>query len=197
MRDHWYTERVNPPLRRFVTDAREWLVPEFQRPYVWQESDRAMLVDSICRDIPIGQVLLWCPERWARPYILDGQQRVTSLVRLSDPDETDSAFHATVPIAEHEVPFHLLLSGDTMVLGRWCTAHRLDGRRGQAAFWRLVERVRDFDVGCTVVYGPESYARDVYERVNSTGITVDLDQRRIATDECPSIAKLIASARSR
>lgn len=73
-------------------------VPQFQRGYVWDSPDVAWLMDSIYKGFPIGSVLLWktrerlTKEKALGPfelpeakeegevyYVLDGQQRLTSL----------------------------------------------------------------------------------------------------------------------
>ena len=80
-------------------------VPRFQRAFVWSQADLRQLLDSVLRGIPIGSILVWDTERQikfiprigpveisSRPeglvgYLLDGQQRVSSLVgtlRLTD-----------------------------------------------------------------------------------------------------------------
>lgn len=67
-------------------------VPEFQRKYVWGASKVVDLVDSLWRGYPVGTLLLWestydsprtalgiqGPKLW----IVDGQQRITSLALL-------------------------------------------------------------------------------------------------------------------
>lgn len=67
-------------------------IPEFQRGFVWQPEQVRALADSLYRDYPIGQILLWDnPEgtgaksagaqdttRW----LVDGQQRITALCLL-------------------------------------------------------------------------------------------------------------------
>ena len=80
-------------------------VPRFQRAFVWKQPDLIALLDSILRGFPIGSILVWETERsiesndrigpvkiGPRPdgivgYLLDGQQRVSTLVgtlRLTD-----------------------------------------------------------------------------------------------------------------
>ena len=80
-------------------------VPRFQRAFVWKQPDLHALLDSVLRGFPIGSILVWDTERTIettqrigpvnigpRPdglvgYLLDGQQRVSTLVgtlRLSD-----------------------------------------------------------------------------------------------------------------
>lgn len=73
-------------------------VPPFQRAFVWKKEQVTELMDSIYNDYPIGSVLLWevndklpavrnlagykLPDRseeFPLSYILDGQQRITSI----------------------------------------------------------------------------------------------------------------------
>lgn len=79
---------------RHIDDATLGIlnVPEFQRKYVWRASKVVDLVDSLWRGYPIGTLLLW-ESRYDSPktalgsqgsklWIVDGQQRVTSLALL-------------------------------------------------------------------------------------------------------------------
>ena len=80
-------------------------VPRFQRPFVWKQPDLSLLLDSVLRGFPIGSILVWDTDKdiestprigpleiSPRPdgmvgYLLDGQQRVSSLtgtLRLTD-----------------------------------------------------------------------------------------------------------------
>lgn len=57
-------------------------IPHFQRSFVWDADDVLSLFDSIYRGFPIGTLLLWrrpAPEDFY--MVVDGQQRVTSLIR--------------------------------------------------------------------------------------------------------------------
>ena len=73
-------------------------IPAFQRGYVWEPEQAAFLLDSIYKGFPIGTVVLWqtderlsveknlgafkLPEPkkdYPVNYVLDGQQRLTSL----------------------------------------------------------------------------------------------------------------------
>ena len=83
-------------------------VPRFQRAFVWKQSDLHDLLDSVLRGFPIGSILIWDTdisiesasrvgpiEISSRPdgqvgYLLDGQQRVSTLVgTLRLPDEAE------------------------------------------------------------------------------------------------------------
>ena len=84
-------------------------VPRFQRAFVWKQADLHALLDSVLRGFPIGSILVWDTEETIettgcvgpvevdpRPaglvgYLLDGQQRVSTLVgtlRLHDDAES-------------------------------------------------------------------------------------------------------------
>jgi hypothetical protein len=77
----------------------ELRIPAFQRGFVWSPDDVAFLMDSIYKDYPFGSALLWrtksqlSQERQLGPftvpppiadfpidYVLDGQQRITSIL---------------------------------------------------------------------------------------------------------------------
>ncbi len=77
----------------------EWKVPRFQREFVWEKRKVLDLLDSMYKEFPIGSFFLWIPpEEYSHYYkdipelmiepashrhythfILDGQQRLTSL----------------------------------------------------------------------------------------------------------------------
>ncbi|MEW6337803.1 MAG: DUF262 domain-containing protein [Acidobacteriota bacterium] len=79
-------------------------IPEIQRDYVWRKPQIAKLLDSIYRGFPVGTLLLWdtalavemrglkaglaAPNKpdFRPKIVLDGQQRLTSLARVFDPD---------------------------------------------------------------------------------------------------------------
>src|SRR6266852_3774059 len=79
---------------RHIDDATLGIlnVPEFQRKYVWRSSKVVDLVDSLWRGYPIGTLLLWesgyesprtaLGTQGPKLWIVDGQQRVTSLALL-------------------------------------------------------------------------------------------------------------------
>ena len=73
-------------------------VPRFQRDFVWKQPDLSALLDSVLRGFPIGSILVWDTEKHIESisrigpveisthpegqigYLLDGQQRVSTLV---------------------------------------------------------------------------------------------------------------------
>lgn len=105
-------------LIQFLTEAQRgaFMIPRFQRQFVWNTAQVKLLVDSISRNYPIGSLLLLQETMPSDPflasrqidaviqeddnqedqediflktaattviyYVLDGQQRLTSLVRV-------------------------------------------------------------------------------------------------------------------
>lgn len=81
----------------------EWVLPPFQREFVWNEEKRIMeFIESVFSEWPIGSIILWVPDpkdedvikkrklqtslegkpQYLQEYIVDGQQRVTTLLRI-------------------------------------------------------------------------------------------------------------------
>jgi hypothetical protein len=91
-------ETASRPLRALVREFQTGaiLLPQFQRDYVWRPAKIRNLLDSLLRGFPIGGFYLWRPtggtpdaknkaigkQRIEAPfvgYLIDGQQRLTSL----------------------------------------------------------------------------------------------------------------------
>lgn len=94
------TEMEGLSIRRIIDKitSGEIRIPSFQRGFVWEEDDVAFFMDSLFKGYPIGAVLLWrtkerllnernlghfsLPEPtkdYPVDYVLDGQQRLTSI----------------------------------------------------------------------------------------------------------------------
>lgn len=84
-------------------EAGKYILPSFQRRWEWDEEHIKDLIDSIIKNYPIGSVILWKPstapsediDQFSKPlidvdgktsqdifYVIDGQQRLTSLLLL-------------------------------------------------------------------------------------------------------------------
>ncbi|CAL9368091.1 hypothetical protein SUDANB106_00805 [Streptomyces sp. enrichment culture] len=106
-------ERTNRDVRTLIRQiaAGEIMLPEIQRGYVWKASQVARLIESLYRGYPAGSLLFWKTGRLAETreaaigapqalpsvmplYLLDGQQRLTSLYRvLTDHSEAQVVFN--------------------------------------------------------------------------------------------------------
>ncbi len=89
-------------------DSERLKLPEIQREFVWKRQSIKLLFDSLYRELPIGQMLVWKPKEVAPKskgfsgksnrrdptkidqfygYLLDGQQRLTAISRIKDADD--------------------------------------------------------------------------------------------------------------
>lgn len=95
-------EEMRELIKKITSGEWRLYLPQFQRDFEWDEDDIRYFIDSIIRNLPVGSIILWKPLRkieddpFAVPlidtnkesfhgesyYILDGQQRLTSLLLL-------------------------------------------------------------------------------------------------------------------
>jgi hypothetical protein len=100
------SENLNPGLSSLLQDVAcgNIRVPRFQRPFVWRDEQRLLLLESIRESMPIGSLLLWrtgtlklacfdsvgphqIPLNVTRgsdgwQYLLDGHQRISTLLSV-------------------------------------------------------------------------------------------------------------------
>lgn len=81
-------------------ERNEWVLPPFQRNFVWSNKQKLLdFADSLYEGYPIGSIVIWKPHedevkeraldtetggkpRYATEYIMDGQQRLTTISRF-------------------------------------------------------------------------------------------------------------------
>lgn len=104
----FFLEPRVPRLAALLREVKEGqiLVPRFQRPFVWTDTKRLELLESVFRGYPIGSLLVWRTQEHSlktrpllgrlpvptgergvgvRQYLLDGHQRVTTLFNALGP----------------------------------------------------------------------------------------------------------------
>ncbi|MEO3859390.1 DUF262 domain-containing protein [Acrocarpospora sp. B8E8] len=176
-------------------------MPVFQRSYRWDRSDVVHLFDSILRGYPIGNLLLWqrpavagtvvighlsiaAPAVGDAYWVVDGQQRITSLVgALSATEETvDPRFRIYFDLTRGEfvslsrrtppgidqVPVADLISATRM--NSWIQARpQLDSEQITLVY-RLYTAVGVYRIPMYVVGSEdEKVVREIFERVNTFG----------------------------
>lgn len=173
-------------------------MPRFQRPLNWAPDDARLLLDSIYRGYPIGTLLFW--QKKADPeqvrfgpniafdvdgradawWIVDGQQRLTSLVRvllgpINDEfhlwfDLDDEAFVRSTRKgneASRYLPLTEVIDSERVL--QWVNENALSAERTKTAF-RLNKRVREYSVPAYIVETEdEQVLRRIFERTNSSG----------------------------
>ncbi|WP_432928543.1 DUF262 domain-containing protein [Microbispora sp. CA-135349] len=175
-------------------------IPSFQRSFRWERDDVVKLFDSILRGYPIGNLLMWrrpagaaklmvgplevdAPEVSDAFWVVDGQQRVTSLVgALGMPDDVvDPRFRIFYDLREdtfvstgrrdvprHWLPVRVALSNVRVLAWQrerpWLTES--DIARCDA----VVTAIRDYSIPMYVVEGDDEQAlRVIFDRLNNFG----------------------------
>ena len=61
------------------------LNPGFQRESVWDDKDKALLIDSIFQNVPLPSILLWKEKRGHKDiyHVVDGKQRIETLIAFT------------------------------------------------------------------------------------------------------------------
>lgn len=176
-------------------------VPEL--PLRWDPSDALALIDSIDRGYPVGILLLWqrpapalqmvhgsvsldTPARGDALWVVDGQQRLLSLLRVfaggGHPAEPYAGFYDLREVrlerlapAASPGPYHLPLTEllDPPRLLGWLSARPELGIRRQAAL-HLGERLREYKVPAYVIAtADEAIVRDICRRADDNGKRLD------------------------
>ena len=121
-------------------------IPKFQREFVWKINETAKLLDSILKGYPVGTFILWetdermnnirnigdldlsdTPEGTKVQYVLDGQQRITSLyaaykgAKITKPNEKKETNYQDIFVSLNQ---DLSESDDQII-----TAERTEGKQ--------------------------------------------------------------------
>lgn len=192
-------------------------LPKFQRPFVWDQQDMLDLWDSIYNGYPIGSVLLWHSserlksereiygfavnpasiERYPTDYLLDGQQRLTTVCgalfwegsEVSSPWaisfdlETEKFLYPKGSDETRYFPLNRLINTGDFI--RQCMKFESHprGTYYYSVAERLLKAVKDYKVA-VVKIGDVSLdeVAPIFERINSTGRKLTMvDLMRAAT----------------
>ena len=191
-------------------------VPRFQRAFVWKQPDLHALLDSILRGFPIGSILVWDTEENiesthrigpvainSRPsglvgYLLDGQQRVSTLVgtlRLTDnmkesADQVDWRVYCNLDTLEfHRAPAegvgpqHFPVRSLLNTAGFFDACRRIESEGGsRSQQWldeadRLASAFRDYQLPLIHIREADlDSAVTVFARLNRTGRKMTADE---------------------
>lgn len=176
-------------------------IPQFQRGLRWEDEDRRELFDSILRGYPIGTLLFWkrpagpgpvkigtlrieAEERTDALWVVDGQQRLTTLANalLVPPDEAGAERRLFVDLETLNVQFGRQMpsprwlpvydAADTERLLEWVHQENVGDELRRTAF-AVGKRLRQYEVPLYIVEtDEEDVLREIFDRINSTGKTL-------------------------
>lgn len=177
-------------------------IPEFQRSFRWDSSDVLSLFDSILQGYPFGSFLLWkrpaaraevvigalrvdADERTEALWVVDGQQRITSLINAIDSDasSSDERFRVLYSLTRKQFVGSRDVGSDLAIplpdlfdFGRalgWLAANP-DAATYAAEVQRVTALLNRVQVSAAVIeQGDERVLRDVFDRINSRGKRLD------------------------
>lgn len=176
-------------------------VPPFQRPLRWRRADHLLLLDSLYRGYPVGTLLLWQRPAEAErvlfgdfsmsaqaisnaQWIVDGQQRITSMVSCFLRDDrpmtrqsSEFAFFFDLnesdfgvvegPLAAHQIPVNRL--ADPVSTSMWAreTGASMELHR-QAEM--VGEKLRSYEVPAYVTHAEhDDVLKIIFARTNTAG----------------------------
>ncbi|MGK4008727.1 DUF262 domain-containing protein [Sorangium sp. So ce1036] len=186
-------------------------IPPFQRGLRWEDSDRLDLFDSIYRGYPVGTLLFWqreapaarlslgklsldAPARSDALWVVDGQQRITTLAEtlLGHPVSGARAIHfdlGGVKFVYTKVPGEADAEGreeteaerpsprlplavvlDSAQLLEWLFAHPALDPAQRALVLDVGKRIREYQMPCYIVETrDEQVLRTIFHRTNRSG----------------------------
>ncbi len=187
-------------------------IPRFQRPFRWNDNDIRALFDSISRGYPVGAIIFWrrpqpaarvefgpvevdAPESSSTFLVVDGQQRITSLVAAllhpapgkTERDKYEVYYDLEVekfvsrpsrrPVPSQWLPLNVVLDAER--LQAW-----LDSYAGRTAhpehFSRAIrvgKQIREYQLPVYVVdTDDEQTLVEIFDRLNSRGRRLEREE---------------------
>jgi len=172
-------------------------IPHFQREFRWNWEDARKLMDSIIKGYPIGSLLLWtrpAPEQTIRLgeltiiapamtealWVVDGQQRLTSLANALSPDgQTSPRFAIAYDLGSHDlvhtpqfenpqvIPLSVIF--DLQQILKWFSRYpHISEYLDEAT--SLTRKIRQFEVPAYLVSQSDpTVLQDIFDRMNNYG----------------------------
>lgn len=193
-------------------------IPKFQREFVWGKQQTAKLIDSIVKGFPVGTFILWKTKEGLRhfrnigndklpstpkgdsvQYILDGQQRITSLYAVrkgliitkegKEIDYKDISINLSMDTADDE----MVVTTDPPENARYVSVHRLlngsitslvrdyseEGELEKIETYKKLLTQYDFSTIIISDY-PLDIACEVFTRINTGGTELTLFEIMVA-----------------
>ncbi|MCQ1535356.1 DUF262 domain-containing protein [Methanosarcina sp. KYL-1] len=193
-------------------------IPKFQRDFVWSQAKTARLIDSIIKGFPIGTFIFWktreelrhvrnlgnidlpeTPKGDAVSYVLDGQQRITSLYALRkglkittndkkdvdykdiyvnlgfEPDSDEEVVSVEKPEEYSSISVYDLLNSSLVNLMKKYNDYELE------KIEKYQKRLTNYDFSTIVISDyPIDIACEIFTRINTSGQELTLFEIMVA-----------------
>lgn len=206
-------ERIYKLVERI--DDGDIKIPKFQRGFIWKEEQILYILESIYHGYPIGSLLFWLtktpmkeernlgefelpatPEQYPRNYVLDGQQRLTSIygvLKWNKPEIADKLnvyfdleqgkflHYKDDDTSDTHVPMNILFDTSKGLDFRTKLYERPDGVELLKKYDVLYEIFREYLVP-VVTIGEKTIEEvcPIFERINSSGTQLDVFDLMVA-----------------
>jgi hypothetical protein len=230
-------DAVSVRLRRLVErlEAGEIKIPKFQRKFIWGKTSVLELLESLLSGYPIGSLLFWrtesnrfnverdiegftlppTPEKFPTDYVLDGQQRLTTVfgaLRYDKPDEAHilnvvydlrkkELHHRQANDPAWYLPLNIIFSNAKFNKFQHSIEGLPDHEELDAEALRVSEAFQEYSVPVvTVLNRTLEEVCPIFERINSTGRKLTVYDLMVAAtfaddfdlnDEVETLAKAI------
>ncbi|CAM2924297.1 DUF262 domain-containing protein [Skermania piniformis] len=173
-------------------------VPHFQRDFRWGRADVIQLMDSVLKGYPIGSLLLWerpAPAQRLRLgamsidapavdnalWVVDGQQRVTSLANVLTTERSDdlrfnlgfdlkTASIVPLPTIEDPQVIPLPVMFDLSAVLEWFAEHPESGQRERDIAFGFARALHQLAIPAyQVVHDDVSVLQNIFDRMNNSG----------------------------
>jgi hypothetical protein len=238
------TVRINTPpdavsvrLKRLVErlEAGEIKIPKFQRKFIWGKTSVLELLESLLSGYPIGSLLFWrtesnrfnverdiegftlppTPEKFPTDYVLDGQQRLTTVfgaLRYDKPEEPHilnvvydlrkkELHHRQANDPAWYLPLNIIFNNTKFNRFQHSIENQPDHDELDAEALRVSEAFQEYSVPVvTVLNRSLEEVCPIFERINSTGRKLTVYDLMVAAtfaddfdlnDEVETLAKAI------
>jgi hypothetical protein len=190
-------------------------IPKFQRSFVWRGKNVITLLESIVSGYPIGSLLFWLteqklkserniesfqlpstPEKFPTTYVLDGQQRLTSIYGVlsweGDPKQSHilnvvydlragTFRHPDGEVPVYCLPLNVLLDFKKFNQFQKRLAELEDYDQLSAEAERINETFREYQVPVvTITERTVDEVCPIFERINSTGMKLTIFDLMVA-----------------
>jgi len=195
-------------------------IPKFQRDFVWSKEQTAALIDSLIKGFPIGAFTYWettdelrhvkdignhelpsVPKGYPVSYVLDGQQRITSLYAVKkgvvynreretpvdyreisidlslDPESDEPVVFASPPLSKSCISVHDLLNSKMTKIFR-----KFEDDQDQEKIEAYKSRLESYSFPLVVIgrQYPIDIATEVFTRINTGGTELHLFEIMVA-----------------
>lgn len=191
-------------------------IPAFQRDFDWGLERTIKLLDSIAKRYPVGAFLVWrtnevlgslrnigglalpdTPPEKEVEYVLDGQQRITSLYAAAKGLEVNGESYRVYVDLDADPGRQEVMCPETTGDGRYVILADVIGEKPQHVYKRLSnkrasrfdevrEAFREYQFPCMVVQNqPIEAVCEMFERVNTGGMELDVFDIMVAKTWTP------------